>query len=93
LNPYFEEFAMSAPDALPTPQDLKLALKAFKKRLKLMRLDDESKFGRSPMSGGGSSGVIAITPPDQYPQAVWDELVKQGRLKTGSSGLYELVGP
>jgi hypothetical protein len=77
----------------PTPQELKMALKAFKKRLKLTRLDEESKVGRGPMSGGGSSGIIAISPPDQYPQAVWDELVKQGRLKVYGQGLYELIKP
>ena len=84
---------MSTPGAIPTPQDLKIALKAFKKRLKLTRLDDESKVGRSPMSGGHGSGVVAITPPDQYPQAVWEELVKQGRLKNCGQGLYELKTP
>lgn len=75
----------------PTPQDLKMALKAFKKRLKLTRLDEESKVGVGPMSGGQSSGIVAISPPDQYPQEVWDELVKQGRLKTSGNGLYELA--
>ncbi len=73
----------------PTPQDLKMAMKAFKKRLKLTRLDEESKVGVGPMSGGKSSGIVAISPPDQYPQEVWDELVRQGRLKTSGNGLYE----
>ncbi len=34
----------------PTPDDLRNALKAFKKRLKLSRLDDESSLGHGPMS-------------------------------------------
>ncbi len=75
----------------PTPQDLKMALKAFKKRLKLTRLDEESKVGVGPMSGGKSSGIVAISPPDQFPQEVWDELVRQGRLKTPGDGMYALA--
>jgi hypothetical protein len=81
---------MSDASAVPSPQELKMALKAFKKRLKLTRLDDESKVGRSPMSGGQGSGVVGITPPDQYPEAVWEELVKQGHLKHCGQGLYGL---
>lgn len=75
----------------PTPQEVKRALQAFKKRLKLYKLDDESGIGSRHMTGGHSSSVVAITPPDQYPKAVWDELVKMGRLKTSGNGLYELV--
>lgn len=72
----------------PTPDVTKAALKAFKKRLKLMQLDDASRIGRSPMSGGHASSIVGITPPDQYPTAVWDELVKQGKLKHAGRGLY-----
>lgn len=75
----------------PTPQELKLALKAFRKRLKLMRLDAESGLGGGPMSGGRSSGIVAITPPSQYPPAVWEELARQGKLRRGGQGTYELT--
>jgi hypothetical protein len=74
------------------PEQLKQALKAFKKRLKLTRLDDESRLGYGPMTGGGKSGVVAISPPNQFPREVWQELVKQGKLKPAGSGLYELAG-
>ena len=66
-------------------------MKAFRKRLKLTRLDEESKLGRSPLTSGKSSGVMAITPPNQYPSAVWEELVKQGKLKNAGTGFYALV--
>jgi hypothetical protein len=80
-----------SPAPAPSAQELKLALKAFKKRLKLTRLDEESEIGRNPMSSGRKSEIFAIVPPSQYPQAVWDELVKQGKLKYAGHGTYELV--
>ena len=78
------------PAGQPTKEQLKAAFKAFKKRLKLTRLDDESQVSRRPTTGGQSSGVVAITPPHEFPQAVWDELVRQGRLKKAGHGTYEL---
>ena len=75
----------------PSPEELKRALKAFKKRLKLTQLDVESSLGVGPMSGGRPSGIVAITPPNQYPRAVWEALVEQGRLKKASPGQYELT--
>jgi hypothetical protein len=75
----------------PDPATLKRALKAFRKRLKLTRLNDESKLGRSPLTGGKHSDVVAIMPPHQYPPEVWQELVKRGRLKSAGPGFYELV--
>ena len=71
--------------------ELKRALKVFKKRLRTTRLDDESRLGHGPMSGGGGSGIVAIKPPDQYSKAVWEALVQQGKLKHASHGMYELV--
>lgn len=89
---------MSEPAQTPSPQppskeELKLAMKAFRKRLKLMRLDDESRLGYGPMTSGGKSGVVAITPPNQFSREVWQELARQGKLKDTGGGLYELVGP
>jgi hypothetical protein len=77
----------------PTAEELKKAFKAFKKRLKLMRLDDESRLGGGPLSGGRPSEIVGITPPREFPQAVWDELVRQGKLKKAGQGNYELVNP
>jgi hypothetical protein len=75
----------------PTHDQLKAALKAFKKRLKLTRLDQESRLGRNPLTTGRSSDIVAITPPAGHSPAVWDELVKQGKLKRDPHGTYELV--
>jgi hypothetical protein len=75
----------------PTPQQLKSAMKAFKKRLKLTQLDDDSRIGVGPMSGGRHSGIVGIMPPDQFPQEVWDELVRQGKLRKIGAQQYELL--
>ena len=75
----------------PSKEELRLAMKAFRKRLKLTRLDDESQLGYGPMSSGQPSGIAAITPPDQFPRAVWNELARQGKLRRESGGLYSLV--
>jgi hypothetical protein len=75
----------------PAKEQLKAAMKAFKKRLKLTRLDQESHLSRRPTTTGLPSDIVAITPPDQFPHAVWDELVRQGKLKTNKYGTYEMV--
>jgi hypothetical protein len=81
---------MSQAEPPPTPEHVKQALKAFRKRLKLTRLDAESSLGGGPLSSGRDSGIVAISPPQQFPQAVWDELVRQGKLKPAGRGTYEL---
>ncbi len=81
------------PDPAARKEELRLAMKAFRKRLKLTKLDDESRIGHGPMSGGGKSGVVAITPPSQFPKDVWEELTEQGKLKRAGRGIYELVDP
>ncbi len=75
----------------PSPEDLKKAFKAFKKKLKLTRLDAESRLSRSPVTGGKDSGIVGITPPDQFPPEIWDELVRQGKLKKAGLGVYGLA--
>ena len=75
----------------PSPETLKAALKAFKKRLKLTQLDDASRVGRGPMSSGAGSSIAGITAPDQYPREVWEELVRQGKLRHAGHGLYGLA--
>jgi hypothetical protein len=74
----------------PSAQELKQALKAFRKRLRLTQLDEESKLGGGPLSHNRAR-IVAITPPNQFPQAVWEELAKQGKLKKAGGGTYELM--
>jgi hypothetical protein len=70
--------------------NLKHALKAFRKKLKNARRDDESKLGARYTTYGKTSSISAITPPNQYPAAVWEKLAEEGRLKKAGQGTYEL---
>ena len=74
-----------------TDEQKKKALKAFKKRLKLTRLDDESRLGHSPLSSGGRDQVVAIQPPSGFGREVWEELADAGFLKRDGQGFYQLV--
>ena len=88
------------PDEAPPPSSaspideavLHAALKAFKKRIKAVRLDDESRLGGRGLSSGRPSGIVGISPPNSHPREVWDELVRRGRLRKSRDGLYELAG-
>jgi hypothetical protein len=75
---------------VPTAEILKQAFKAFKKRLKVTQLDSDSQLRGRALSGG-STPIVAMSPPEQFPKAVWDELVKQGKLKYVGHGMYEVV--
>ena len=91
-QPESQNESAPSPSDIP-PEEVKKAYKAFKKRLKLARLDDESRLGRGAMSSGGKSGIQAVPAPNQYPKAVWDELVRQGKLRYVGQGLYEIAQP
>jgi hypothetical protein len=78
------------PEQQFSPQVLKSAYNAFKKRWKLTRLDYESRIGRGPLSSGSKSAIVGIAAPREFPRAVWEELVKQGRLKHAGAGLYAM---
>ncbi|MEW6742197.1 MAG: hypothetical protein AB1486_05520 [Planctomycetota bacterium] len=84
-----EEPSSAAPPEF-SPSYLNHAMNTFKKRLKLMRLDDESRVGHGAMTRGASSGIVSIQPPREFPAAVWQELVRRGRLKDDGNGLYRL---
>jgi hypothetical protein len=79
------------PDGSFTKETLQRAVKALKKRMKLTRLDDESRLGHDAMSKGGRSGIMAVKPPDQYPAEVWQALEQKGRVRIDRHGLVELI--
>lgn len=71
-----------------TEDQMKAALRAFNKRLKLGRLADESRLGGRYTSGGRESKIDAIVPPNDYPSAVWKALAAAGKLKYTGNGFY-----
>jgi hypothetical protein len=73
-----------------TEEELKKALKAFKKRLKLTQLDEDSRLGRSALTGARNR-IVSIQPPLGFGNAVWEELADKGYLKRDGIGFYELI--
>ena len=65
-------------------------MKAFKKRLKLTKLDHESKLGRSPLSAGRDAAFDSILPPREFPPEIWKVLVAHGELAELGHGFYML---
>lgn len=81
----------TAPAAeVPSEEVCAKALQAFNKRLSLAMLDEESKLGRNPMTKGASSTLAGIPPPNEWPEAVWQELVRQGKLRYIGHGCYAM---
>ncbi len=78
-------------------EELKRAMKAFKKRLKLARRDDESSSMHGAFSSGKKSGIVGITPPEGFPPEIWEALVAKGRMRrvpgTQRNPRYEIVDP
>jgi hypothetical protein len=74
-----------------TDDELKKALRAFKKRMKLTQLDDDSRIGHGPMSSGQREKVVSIQPPAGFGREIWEELVEKGYLKRDGIGFYEFV--
>ena len=72
-------------------QTLKMAMRAFRKRLKLTRLDHESKLVIGPTPSGRKADVDAILPPHEYARQVWEALVAEGQLKAAGQGFYALA--
>ena len=72
---------------MATDEELKRALKAFKKRLKFAKLDDESGLSRG---GKKQSSIAGITPPSGFPPGIWEELVTKGKLRREGAGTYSV---
>ena len=66
------------------------AMRAYRKRLKLTKLDHESKLARSPLSSGKDADFDAIVPPNQFPPEVWRTLAARGELESTGQGFYRI---
>lgn len=73
-----------------TDDELKKAYRAFKKKLKAQQLEDDSRLGRSPLTGARSN-VIAIQPPAGFGHDIWRELLAKGYLKSEGSGMFSIT--
>jgi hypothetical protein len=78
----------AAAKAEATHQEMKDAMHAFRKRLKLSRLNDESKLGGRYTSGGKKSKIDAVEAPREFPPRVWKALVEAGKLRDAGQGFY-----
>lgn len=74
----------------PIDKEQAAALRAFRKRLKLARLAEESKLGGRQLTAGRRSEIDAIIPPQEYPREVWDALARAGKLKDTGQGFFSL---
>jgi hypothetical protein len=72
---------------------LRKAMHAFRKRVSLTVLDEASKLGHGALTKGEDTPIpTAISPPVEFAAEVWQELVRQGRLRYVGHGMYELTG-
>jgi hypothetical protein len=69
---------------------LSRAMKAFRKSLKITRLNAESSIAGGPMSSGRHSEILGMRPPERYPREVWEQLAREKRLLSVGHGIYEL---
>jgi hypothetical protein len=84
-----EKAAAGGYDSLE-PENLRRAMNEFKKKLKSIRRDDESRLSGRYTTKGRTSAILAITPPKEFPLPVWEELVRQGRLRKAGQGTYQM---
>lgn len=87
-NPQPKQIDTKAAPSDVSEKEMAAAMRAFRKRLKLARLADESKLGGRYTSGGRRSEIDAIQPPHEFPAEVWRALVAAGQLKHTGQGFY-----
>lgn len=73
-----------------TDEELHKAMRAFRKKLKLTQLEEDSRLGKSPLTGSRST-IVSIQPPTGFGREIWVELAEKGYLKNDGGGFYQLV--
>lgn len=84
--------AAAAPISPELAHQMDAAMKAFRKRLKVTRLADESTLAGRRLTSGKKSQVDAILPPHEFPDEVWKALANAGKITHTGQGFYALVG-
>ncbi|MFM9959340.1 MAG: hypothetical protein ACKVZJ_14880 [Phycisphaerales bacterium] len=83
--------AAAAPVSPEMAHQMDAALRAFRKRLKVTRLADESSLAGRRLTSGKKSKVDAMLPPHEFPDEVWRALAAAGKLTHTGQGFYALV--
>ena len=68
----------------------KKAMRVFRNRVKYMKLDQESKLGVGPLTGGKEMKFDSIAAPHEFPHEVWQTLANEGQLIDDGGGFYRL---
>lgn len=70
--------------------ELNEALRAFRHRLKYMKLDQESQISQRDLTSGKKADIGSIQPPgpSEFDPRVWKALVKKGMLVDEGHGFY-----
>jgi len=66
------------------------ALRVFRKRIKFMKLDHESKLGVGPLTGGRELQFDSVMAPHEYPMEIWKALVRDGHLIDDGGGFFRI---
>ena len=84
--------AFKQEESLPeySQSELNEALRAFRHRLKYMKLDKESQISQREVTSGKRANIDAMQPPgpSEFDPRIWKVLVKKGMLVEEGRGFY-----
>jgi hypothetical protein len=85
-----QAFTKEAPLPEYSQTELNEALRAFRHRLKYMKLDQESQISQRDLTSGKKADIGSIQPPgpSEFDPRVWKVLVKKGMLVDEGHGFY-----
>lgn len=85
-----EAFKKEEPLPEYSQTELNDALRAFRHRLKYMKLDQESQISQRDLTSGKKADIGSIQPPgpSEFDPRVWKVLVKKGMLVDEGHGFY-----
>ena len=66
------------------------AMRCFRKRVKFMILDRESKLGVGPLTSGKDASVDSMMAPHDYKMEVWLALAVDGQLVDDGGGFFHI---